>query len=317
MGARDVSFTEALRRGVGLARKAPGVVGLALGAEVGGDLLALASGAALAAAFVSSLRRAEGPAGGPLLAVAGAAAVAGLISLALRLVFAATGARLFAARLAGEELSFSQAFARARLDRAVPAAALFAVVSASVALFDAALVGSSLLIAWKALPSAPLAVPGAAALSAGLALALVLRLLASLLLPLWLIRAVAADEGAAASLLGALALLGRRLGALVGLAALFAFLGGAASAVGGSGGALAFGGGPELLGLALGARAATGLLAAGLKALLSTVELGALAAIDAGARGVLPAPPVALAELVLPTEPILDTAPVPGPEPVS
>lgn len=321
VGARDVSFLEALRRGIRLAQGAPGVVGLALGAEVGGGLLALASGAALAAVLAPSLERMLAGAGGeaglaplvrgtPLAAVAGAAAVAALLCLALRLLFAATGARLFAAKLAGEQLSFSQAFAGSRLDRALPAAVLFAIVSAATALFDAALIGAALLIASRSAGVAA-GVPAAAALSASLALALTLRLLLSLLLPLWLIRAVASDEGATSSLLGALKLLGRRLGALVGIAALFGLFGAVLSAIANSGGALALGTAPELLGLALGARAASGLLAAGLKALLSTVELGALAAIDAGARGALPEPPVPLAELVLPTEVILSTREAP------
>ncbi len=315
MGARDVSFSEALRRGIGLARRAPGVVGLALGAEVGGDVLALSAGAALAAVVYSSLQGGVGNSRGSFLALGGAAATAALLSLALRLLFAATGARLFAARLAGENLSFGQALASSRLERAVPAAALWAITSTAVTLFDAALVGSALLVAAHALePSGPLAVSGAAALSAALALAIVLRLLVSLLLPLWLIRAVAADSGATFSLSGALALLGRRLGTLVGLGALFAFFGGLLSVAASAGGAFAFGAVPQLLGLALGARAASGLLAGGLKALLTTVQLGALAAVDAGDRGALPEPelPAPLAEVVLSTEPIVDTSLAPG-----
>ncbi len=315
VAVRDISFLEALGRGVALTRAAPGVVGLALGAEVGGDLLSFAAGVSLAASLFSVVGHAlaapglTGSAllrGTPLLAVVGAVAVASLLALALRLVFASVGARLFSARLAGESLSFGQAFAQARFDRAVPVAALYAVLSLAVALFDAALLTSAALIVAHAQQAKGFAFSGAAALSAGLVVALALGLLLTLLARLWLIRAVATDQTAVLSLSGALALIGRRIGTLCLFMLLFGVLGGIAAMVASTGGLLlALGGGAEFVAVGLTARAAAGLLASGFRALFATAELGALAALDAGARGTLPEPPLAVP--ILPTQPILGT----------
>lgn len=325
MASRDVHLPEALSRGVALTRASPQVVGLALGAEVGGDLLSLAASVALAASLFSSFERALGSSGPlssalvrgtPLLAVAGAVVVAGLLALALRLLFASVGARLFCARLAGESLSFGQAFAQARWDRVVPVAALYAVLSLAVTLFDSALIASGALILVNA-PSKGFAAPGVAALSAGLVATLALGLLLTLLIRLWLIRAVAADQNATTSLSGALALIGRRIGTLSLLVLLFGVLEGIAAAVASTGGLLALGGGTASIAVGLTARAATGLLVSGFKALFVTAELGALAAIDAGERGTLPEPPISVAEPILATQPILGTEEIRSAEPVS
>ncbi len=310
--SRSVGFGEALRRGFGAARRAPGVVGLAFLAEVGTDLLSfgvtltvggLVLGAlgramgrdplaaflepeAAAATFAGQLFRAQ-----TMLPLAGIILVVALLSVALRLLWYASAARTFGLSLAGEAPPRALPAAASRIHRAIPVAALFVPIYAAVLLYDLVAIGSGWVAYLQALETRSGGFAGALSLALATALALLLSFFADMLYRLALVRAVTLDQGPIDAILGGVRLFGRSAATLVGLSLAFGFLEIFASAIAGSGGVVVIGSGPASLALNLYARALSGLVGSLALAFLRTAALGSLAAIDAGDRGVLPEPP--------------------------
>lgn len=337
MPSRPVGFSEALRRGFGLAWSAPGVVGLGLLAEIGTDLLSLGAGLSIIGWIAGALGRTLGhdptiavfdpeAAGqtflasllqdGALLPLTGAALVAALLSLSLRLVWFAAGARVFAVRLGGGEAPRAMA-ATSHLHRAVPVAALFVPIYLALALYTMTVVGSGTLAFVRALQTRSGGFTGALSLALALALMAFLRFAFDALLQLALIRSVSGDVGAVEAVASAARVFASRAATILGLRFLFDFLGMFAAAISGSGGAVLLGSGAAAVALLIYARALSGLAGSVAFSLLKTAELGAFAALDAGDRGVLPEPvaPPPPPPPPAPARP-LETVPVVTAEPV-
>jgi hypothetical protein len=317
---RPLGLSEALRKGFGLAFGAPGVVGLALFAQVGSDLLSLGVLASVGAVALAALGRAMGSeplgllldphglgqsflaeltSGAKLPPLAGAILVATLISLALRLLWVSAGARSFGERLRGRPGLSAVPAAASRLHRAAAVGALFVPIYLAMILILVTALGASTLSWVHAVTIRSGGLAGAFSVALAASLGLFLSFAFDTLLRLALIRAVCADVGPVEALVGAGRVVATRVPALLGLMVLFGVLAIVTGAIGGSGAAFVVGKGPAAMALLLSVRTLTGLVGSLLSAFLSTAELGAYCALDSQERGVLPAPPIA--------EPILET----------
>lgn len=307
MPPHSVRFGDAVGRGLKLAWRSPGIVGLAFVAEVGSGLLTVGAGASVAAlAFDALVRSVEsdpwrlvldpGAAarsllgqlirGHALMPLLGALLTAALISGVLRLLWFTLGARAFGIALAGE--GPTRPSAAAQLANAAALVALFVPVEAAALLYNVTALGAGGIAYIHALMTKSGSGLGSASLALAMVLSLVVSLAKNMLFRLALIRAVAGDAGPLDAVVAAARIVATRAGTLVGLGALFSFFEGVARVIGGSGGVLFVGHGVAAVATMLYARAATGLVGALLAAFVSTARLGALATIDAGDRGVLP-----------------------------
>jgi hypothetical protein len=347
-----VGFGEALRRGFGAAKRAPGVVGLAFLAEMGTDLLSLGVTLSIGGLVLGALGRTLGRepmaallqpdaaaatfAGQlfqrqTLVPLAGIILVAALISVALRLLWYSSAARTFGLSLAGETPPKALA-AASHLHRTIPVAVLFLPIYAAVLLYDFVAVGSGWIAYLKALETHSGGFAGALALALASSLALLVSFFVDMLFRLALVRSVTLDQGPIDALVGGARLFGQSAPALLGLSFTFGFLEFFASAIAGTGGAVVIGSGTASVALNLYARALSGVIGSLVLAYLRTAALGTIAAIDAGDRGVLPEPPppppppppvrekpletlmVVQSEPVLETQLVAPSGPVPGSE---
>lgn len=308
---RAVGFGEALRRGFGAARGARGVVGLAFLAEAGTDLLSFGVTLTVGGLVLGALGRtvlrdpmlafmdpdvAASTFAGQLLQrqtlfpLAGVLLTAALISVALRLLWYTSAARTFGLSLGGEAPPGAMA-AASRLSRAVPVAALFVPIYAAVMLYDFTAIGSGWLAFTKALQTRSGGFGGALSLALATSLAALIGFFVDSLFRLALVRSVTTDAGPIDAIVDGARLFARNAPTLVGLSVTFGFMDFVASTIAGTGGAFVIGSGAASVALNLYARALSGLVGSLALAFLQSAQLGALATLEAGDRGVLPEPP--------------------------
>jgi hypothetical protein len=217
--------------------------------------------------------------------------------------------------------------ADAEMDRRPPAGNFWLLAAKGfprVVAAGAAAYGLSLLFSLACAAALLLAVPAALArpstallgsIAAVASAAIVGSVLVDLLARLWLVRAAAFGEGAAAALGKAASLLGARLGALVVVSIAFLFLEmlaafAAATFTGFISSSSMFDPDAELLALA--PRAAVGLAFAAVFAWLEVGRMGALAAVALDAEGLIapPTPPEPAPEPAPLAEPVIEALPV-------
>lgn len=309
---RAVGFGEALRRGFGAARGARGVVGLAFLAEAGTDLLSFGVTLTVGGLVLGALSRtvlrdpmlafmapdvAASTFAGQLLQrqtlfpLAGVLLAAALISVALRLLWYTAAARSFGLSLGGEAPPGAMAAAASRLSRGVLVAALFVPVYAAVMLYEVTAIGSGWFAFANALQTRSGGFGGALSLSLATSLAALIGFFVDSVFRLTLVRSVTTDAGPIDAIVDGARLFARNAPTLLGLSVTFGFMDLVASTIAGTGGAFAIGSGAASVALNLYARALSGLVGSLALAFLQSAELGALATLEAGDRGVLPEPP--------------------------